>query len=308
MSKDVALFTKKCKKCQINKGRIKQIEPMTITTTPQKAFDIVCIDTIGPFPKTDQGNNYAVTIVCELTKYVIISPIPNKEARTVAKAILEDFILIYGPMQEIRTDMGTEYKNEIFKNLAEQLNIQHNMSTPYHSQSIGGCERNHRVFNEFIRMYINETKSDWDKWSKYFTFCYNTTPNTYHDYTPFELVFAKRAELPKLFDGTRVDPLYNIDAYDQEMRFRLQIAQNRAKQYLEKAKVARKLRYDKNATKIELVPGDSVIISNEDRLKLDPWYDGPFTVISTEGPNCTIENAKGKPLTVHKNRIRKFVE
>jgi hypothetical protein len=44
---------------------------------------------------------------CELTKYLVTVPIPNKEAKTVASAIFENFILVYGPMKEIRTDMGT---------------------------------------------------------------------------------------------------------------------------------------------------------------------------------------------------------
>ena len=153
---------------------------MSTTPTPPNAFDIVSIDTIGPFLRSDAGNTYAVTMQCELTKYVIITPIPNKEACTVAKAIFENFILILGPMKEIRTDMGTEYKNQLFGNLSKLLNISHKTSIPYHSQSIRGCERNHRVLNEYIRMYINVTQTDWDVWTRYFTFCYNTTPSAYH--------------------------------------------------------------------------------------------------------------------------------
>lgn len=195
MSKDVALFVKNCRKCQINKAKVRQHEEMVVTPTPQKAFDITCIDTIGPFMKTSQNNVYAVTIQCELTKYVVIVPIPNKEANTVAKAIIDHFILVYGPMRQIRTDMGTEYKNEVLQNLSKFLNIEHKFSTAYHSQTIGGCERNHRVLNEYLRSYINENKTDWDEWTRYFSFCYNTTPSTYHNYTPFELVYGRRAEI-----------------------------------------------------------------------------------------------------------------
>lgn len=36
-----------CKKCQLNKHKINTKEPMTITTTPIKPFDVVIIDTIG---------------------------------------------------------------------------------------------------------------------------------------------------------------------------------------------------------------------------------------------------------------------
>lgn len=307
MSRDVANYIRKCNKCQINKIKSKHVEPLTITPTPQKAFDIVCIDTIGPFQKSNQGNLYAVTIQCELTKYVVIIPVPNKEAITIAKAIFENFVLIYGTMQEVRTDMGTEYKNQVFQNLSKLLNTQHKLSTAYHSQTIGGCERNHRVLNEYIRMYINQTQTDWDTWTRYYAFCYNTTPSTYHNYTPFELVFAKQADLPENLTR-RIDPVYNIDAYEQEIRYRLQVAHQRAREYLEKAKIERKSKFDSCCSKIELKRGDLITVQNEDRNKLDSWYDGPFTVVSVDDPNCTFKNKKGKHITVHKNRIQKYIK
>lgn len=307
MSRDVANFCKKCHKCQVNKATARHMEPFVLTPTPQKAFDIVCIDTIGPFQKSNLGNVYAVTIQCELTKYVVIQPIPNKEASTVAKAIFENFILIYGPMREIRTDLGTEYKNELFQNISKLLNISHNMSTAYHSQTIGGCERNHRVLNEFMRMYVNESGTDWDVWTRFFSFCYNTTPSTYHNYTPFELVFGRKVNIPENLTGSCVDPLYNIDAYDQEIRYRLQSAHKRAKEYLEKAKRSRKILCDRKSKDLLIKSGDLVLITNEGRQKLDSWFSGPYTVVKVNGVNCNIKDDRGRQMTVHKNRIKPYI-
>lgn len=167
-------------------------------------------------PKTNQGNTYAVTIQCDLTRYISILPLPSKDAKTVAQAIFEKFILIYGPMKQIRIDMGSEYKNQLFENLTKMLNIGHKTSTAYHSQSIGACERNHRVLNEYLRMYVNEIQTDWEDWFKYYTFCNKTNPSSYHNFTPFELVFARKVELPEMLTGLQIDPLYNIDAYEKE--------------------------------------------------------------------------------------------
>lgn len=305
MSKDVNKFVKSCEKCQINKAKVKNKEQMVITPTPQKAFDITCIDTIGPFLKSDRGNVYAVTLQCELTKYVVIIPIPNKEAKTIAKAIFNNFILVYGPMKEIRTDMGTEYKNEVIENLTKMLRIEHKISTAYHSQSIGGCERNHRVFNEYMRSYINDTRTDWDEWIPYYSFCYNTTPSVYHDYTPFELLFGRKAEIPSKLTAS-IEPVYDMDAYEREIAYRLQVTQQRVQNYLEKAKVKRKLEYDRDVNENIIQPGDKVIITNENRSKFDPWYKGPYQVINCEGVNCTIKNEQGKSLKVHKNRLKLY--
>lgn len=306
MSKDVAVFVKQCHKCQINKVRFRNTEPLCITDTPQKAFDIVSIDTIGPFTRSSNGNAYAVTIQCELTKYIVMLPIPNKEAETVSKAIFEKFVLIYGPMREVRTDLGTEYMNQILSNILQLLSISHKTSTAYHSQTIGGCERNHRVFNEFVRMYINETRDDWDVWSQYYSFCYNTTPSSYHNYTPFELVFGKKVLLPDTFEEMRVDPCYNIDAYDQELRFRLQVAHQRARNYILQQKTKRKIHYDKDATELQILVGNKVLVTNENRNKLDAWYKGPYVVTNIEGVNCTLKAENNKSITVHKNRLKLY--
>lgn len=56
------------------KKEIGQQSSMVITPKPQQVIDITSIGTMGPFPKTEEGNVYAVTIQCELTKFVRIIP------------------------------------------------------------------------------------------------------------------------------------------------------------------------------------------------------------------------------------------
>jgi len=93
--------------------------PLTITETPLNAFDEVRVDTIGPWPKSDQGNEYAVTLICDLTKYLVTIPIPDISAGTVAKVIFESINVNYGPMKTFITEMGTEFKNSIINNLCK---------------------------------------------------------------------------------------------------------------------------------------------------------------------------------------------
>jgi len=81
------------------------------------------VDTIGPLSKSENGNEYAVTLICDLTKYLVAISVANKSANTVAKAIFESFILIYGPTKTFITDMGTEYKNSIINDLCKYLKI-----------------------------------------------------------------------------------------------------------------------------------------------------------------------------------------
>lgn len=134
MSKDIVKYVKNCEKCLLNKIRSATREPMQPTPTPQRPFDCVIVDTIGPLQNPNDGNKYAVTLICDLNKYLIAVPVADKSAKSVARAIFGKFILIYGPMKQIRSDMGSEYKNELFPELCRLPKIEHRTSTAYHHE------------------------------------------------------------------------------------------------------------------------------------------------------------------------------
>jgi len=56
MSRDITNYIRKFPKCQKSKKTKHTKTPLTITETPQMAFDRVIVDTIGPLPKSEQEN------------------------------------------------------------------------------------------------------------------------------------------------------------------------------------------------------------------------------------------------------------
>jgi len=304
LSKDVKNFVKNCDVCKKNKSGLKSKEPLIKTPTPEKAFDRIQVDTIGPLPKTAFENEYAVTIMCELTKFLITVAIPNKSAKNVAKAIVENCILIFGPVKEIISDMGSEYKNQVLLEICHLLKIEHRTSTAYHHQTMGMIERNHRTLNEYLRSYVASDKSDWDQWLKFYTYCYNTTPSSVHGYAPFELVFGKSPTVFEFLKNNKVDPVYNIEAYDKELKFRLQEAQKRAFEFIEKAKHLSKKYYDRDSNAQNIKINDKIFLKDEASHKLDSVYKGPYKVLDVDNlGNCKIKIGT-KEKIVHKNRIK----
>lgn len=306
LAKDVSNYVKNCIKCQENKALTKPKEKLCLTPTPQKPFHIVQIDTIGPLLRSDKGNNYAVTIMCDLTKYLVCIPVLDKSAKTVAKAIFDHFVLIYGPMTQVITDRGSDYVNKVLTELFKLLRVSHHTSTSYHHRSVGTIERSHRTFNEYVRSYINNGKTDWDEWLNSFTYCYNTTPSTVHGYCPFELIFGKTPTNFDFLESETIEPLYNPDSYANEVKFRLQVAHQRAQKLLMKSKMYRKEKYDVHSRPQVIKAGDLVLLENSPRHKLDPLFEGPFTVKSVKEPNCTLRDEKNKEFVVHMDRIKTF--
>lgn len=86
------------------------------------------------------GNEYSVTIICDLTKYLVI--------------------LTYGTMKTLISNMGTEYQNSTLTEPCTQLKIKMLTSTAYHHQTLGTTEKRHRTFNEYVRLYISVDITD----------------------------------------------------------------------------------------------------------------------------------------------------
>lgn len=233
---------------------------------------------------------------------------PDKSANTIAKAIYENHVLTFGPMKIIKTDVGSEYNNNVIKKLCEFMKTDHRVSTAYHHQTIGTVERSHSSLNAYIRAYLLEMKDDWDSYLRYFTYAYNISKHSSlsDKYSPFELVFAKIPTQPHEILSGRVEPLCNIDNYAYEAKYRLQIAHKDAKNIIEKIKIRSKEYYDRNVNKLNIKVNDLVKINKEPYEKLGRIKDGPFRVVEINSPNATIELENGKFYTIHNNRLTKY--
>lgn len=308
MVKDIKKTIVNCKKCKLAKPTRINRELLTKTSTPQKPFDVIQIDTVGPLQQSKNGNKYAVTLQCELTKYLVIVPTINKTASEIARAIFEKFILIFGPMKSIKTDKGKEYENELIKELCALLKIQHVTSTAYHHQTVGMIERCHRTMNEYLRVYLGGMLDEWDVYAKYFTFAYNINKHssTNEIFSPYELVFAKNVVMPhEIFNGN-IDPVYNTENYVKEAKLRLQFAHKLASETIEKFKAKSKKNYDKKSNPIDIEIGDEVKIVVEPYSKFSNKYRGPYKVIDISDKNVTILIENNKKYILHKDRVRKY--
>jgi hypothetical protein len=159
-------------------------EPLVVTTTATVAMNKIFLDIIGPFPRDEEdGYVYALTMQCELSKFLVIVPLRNKEAATVARAFVEKFILTYGIPEGIATDCGTEFLAEVVKQTAQILKIRQLQSTAYHHESIGALENSHKHAAAFLRSQIANYGGSWSSWLPYWCFAWNTTEHTQNQTT-----------------------------------------------------------------------------------------------------------------------------
>jgi hypothetical protein len=56
----------------------------------------VAIDILGPLPETEHGKKYLLITMDHFTKWPEAFPLPNQEAATVAKVLVNDFFCRFG--------------------------------------------------------------------------------------------------------------------------------------------------------------------------------------------------------------------
>lgn len=305
LRKEVENFVKKCDECQRYKYSKINKQPLTITSTATSAFQRIFLDLVGPLQTDIENNSYILTIQCELTKFIECYPIPNKEALTVSKVFVENFVLRYGIPQVVITDQGTEFLANVFQDSCKLLGVKTLSSTAYHHETIGALENNHKHLGAYLRIQVSRSTNNWSTWVPYWSFAYNNTVHTETKYCPYELVFGKLCHIPSNLSN-EIDPLYNFDAYPKELKYRVQNACQDARNNLLESKYKRKEHFDKDCKTISYKIGDKVLLSNGSiSNKLDAIYEGPFEVIKDEHPNVTIK-INNKNVKVHKNRVKLY--
>jgi Integrase core domain len=104
----------------------------------------------GPMLAAGCQHKYILCITDAFTKYALVTPVENKEAETVAKAIVSGWFGKLGIPAQIYTDGGKEFVNKLSNELFTLLNVQHTKTTPAHPQ----CNVQVEVFNKRVKKYL----------------------------------------------------------------------------------------------------------------------------------------------------------
>lgn len=176
--------------------RIRGKEEPQITDTPLESNDKIAMDLIGPLKKTEIGNQYILSIHDELTKYLILVPLKTQQTQSIWNALLNHYIYIFSSPKRILTDRGQSFISELMQRYEEAFRIKHIKTTSFHPQSNGSLERTHAVISDMLKVIQNDNETEWDQNLNFVCLAYNTVVHDATGYTPFELTFGHKANLP----------------------------------------------------------------------------------------------------------------
>ena len=111
-------------------------------------------------PETEKRDRYILVIADYFTKWTV--PIPDQEAATVASALIDRFIRVFGIPNEIHSDQGTNFESILFHEICDLLNMEKTRITPFRPKSDGMVERANQTIQNMLTAFIDPMQRDWD--------------------------------------------------------------------------------------------------------------------------------------------------
>ena len=107
-----------CLTCQQNKTGAGGGKPPMKHEYVSYPHERVGIDLQGPLPETPTGHKYICVIQDYFSKRMELYALTQKTAEAVVDVLFREYIARHGVMERLHSDQGTEFDNQLMKELA----------------------------------------------------------------------------------------------------------------------------------------------------------------------------------------------
>lgn len=153
---------------------IGQLQHIPITNKPLYRLTF---DYLGPLPSSN-NKKYVLVAGCNSTTYIFTKATHSATADSTVQFII-NIISQWGFFREFASDRGSHFKNQLVKDICDNLGIKQILSTSYFPQTQGFVEKFNGTLCQSLKNYIeNNNQSRWSYYLPYVTLAYNATPQT----------------------------------------------------------------------------------------------------------------------------------
>ena len=296
MARDIRNWCRKCQACQRRKTPHRRPKLPTGHIPVQRPFERISVDLVEykaiSTSAVGAPCKYVLSMMDHLTRYAILTPIPNKSADTVAKVIIDRIISIFGPPEMLHSDQGTEFENKVIHQLQTILGYKKTCTTPYRPQGNSVSERVHSTMHAMLAMHSSMGRDNWAELLPMVQLAYNTSFNATMHETPYFLMFGRQARLPVdvILGIPHVGPTTDTEKLAQNTRDNLQIAFELARRNLTERANKQAAQNAKLPQYPVFKPGQEVLVYRPHQESdgpnpklLLPWR-GPYTICSQLSP------------------------
>eukprot|EP00253_Pinus_taeda_P031454 PITA_31454 len=195
LHQDVKKYISQCDWCKRMRKPTPRDEMPLQPQVTLEPFDKWGMDFIGPINPPSKQREYIIVCTDYLTKWVETKVIKLEKEEKVAEFLRENVFYKSGYPRELVTDQGNHFTSNMIEELLSHHKIKHRTSTPYHPQDNGQVEVTNRALESILTKVVSNDRKDWAERLVEATWAYNTTWKTTTGFTPYEMVYGKKALL-----------------------------------------------------------------------------------------------------------------
>jgi transposase InsO family protein/ribonuclease HI len=317
LTADVEAFIKACEICQKSKNPPKfvqshaPLQPLPIPSAPNIR---VHLDLFGELKTSSKGKKFILVITDAFSKYTVLAAIENKSADTVAEAFYEKYLCIFGAPEQICSDRGKEFCNQILDKICKKWKIKRLKTSAMHPATNSSAESFNRTIIKYLTAMLEDTETlEWEGFLPALSFCYNTQIHKATLQTPFFLTYLREPNVP-YFDFNQKD--YSSD-FASDAFFQLKYAYAMTRKHLE-SQADNMIRNSEATAKTKHFNiGDMVLVyfpskttPNSNAKFISSWT-GPWKVLEILGKTTyllqPVDHIHKHNSVVHVDRIKSFV-
>eukprot|EP00253_Pinus_taeda_P014619 PITA_14619 len=200
LHEDVRRYTSQCDRCQrMGKPTPRDEMPLQPQVTLEP-FEKWGMDFVGPINPPSRQKSYIIVCTDYLTKWAETKAIKAATEEKVVEFLRENIFYKFGYPRELVTNQGSQFTSNLIEYLLAHHKIKHRTSTPYQPQANGQVEVTNRALEGILTKVVSSSRRDWADRLIEATWAYNTTWKTTTSFTPYELVYGKKALLSIEFE------------------------------------------------------------------------------------------------------------
>ena len=257
------------------------------------------VDITGPHPQTPRGSKYILTCVDAFSKWAEAFALPNREARTVARVLVDQVFCRLGTPVALLTDNAGELDGRLMQEICHLLEIDKQRTSFYRPETNSVAERFHATLNSMMGRMVSDHQKEWDLLLPHVMAAYRASVHQSTGYTPNYLMFGRevRAPVDLVFDIPTEEPPASYDSYVTDLEERKRVAYSLVRQSLGVAAERMKRQYDMRVRPLKFHRGEWVLYYNPRKFqgRQQKWQRkfSPYLVVKELPPvNYLIHKTK----------------
>uniref|UniRef100_A0A8C6KLF6 Gypsy retrotransposon integrase-like protein 1 n=1 Tax=Nothobranchius furzeri TaxID=105023 RepID=A0A8C6KLF6_NOTFU len=187
MYRDIKEYISACQVCARNKGTNQPpsglLKPLPI---PSRPWSHIALDFVTGLPPS-KGFSVILSIIDRFSKACHFVPLKSLPSSAVtAELLIKHVFRLHGIPTEILSDRGPQFLSRVWKEFATSLGASVSLSSGYHPQTNGQCERLNQELEAMLRCVCSSNPTSWSTQLPWIEYAHNTHVSSATGQSPFE--------------------------------------------------------------------------------------------------------------------------